>query len=112
MTHGFLDPSEFPRKKGEGGSAYDWETDFYPVRVLGAVVLSLRGWRTAAQYWIKFLHLWVQNLYPVLGLGSGGTLLEHLPHSSSVLDIPKNTLRLLLGEITFTFGELRFKGLL
>ena len=28
------------------------------------------------QYWIKVMHPWVQNLYPVLGLGSGGRLLR------------------------------------
>ena len=53
------------------------ETDFYPVQVLGGVVLSLWGWQTAAQYWIKVLHAWVQKLYPILGLGSGGKLLRH-----------------------------------
>ena len=64
---------------------------FYPVRVPGRVVLSLSlslwGWQTAAQYWIKILHLWVQTVYPALRLGSGGRFLEHLPDSSSVLDL-------------------------
>ena len=49
--------------------AFCWEPDFYPVLVLGGIVLSLRGCRTPAQYWIKILHPWVQKFYPVLGLG-------------------------------------------
>ena len=53
------------------------EIDFYPVRVLGRVVFSLYGGQTPAQHWIKILHPWVQELYPVLGLGSGGKLLRH-----------------------------------
>ena len=55
-----------------------WETDFYPVRVLGAIVLPLWGLlQTPAQYWIKIVHPWVQEFYPVLGLGSGEELLRH-----------------------------------
>ena len=58
-----------------------WETDFYPVLVLGGVALSLRGRQTPAQYWIKIMHPWVQKIYPVLGLGSLGMLLRqfHTP---------------------------------
>ena len=33
--------------------------------------------QTPAQYWIKIVHPWVQKFYPVLGLGSGDTLLWH-----------------------------------
>ena len=58
-------------------SGRHWETDFYPVWVLGGVVVCLWWWQTAVQHWIKLLHPWVQKLYPVLGLGSGGRLLEH-----------------------------------
>ena len=48
------------------------------MRVLGGIVLALlRGCQTPAQYWIKFLHPWVQKFYPVLGLGSGERLLWH-----------------------------------
>ena len=54
-----------------------WETDFYPVPVLGRIALSLRGFQTAAQYWIKIVHPWVQKFYPVLGLGPGERLLWH-----------------------------------
>ena len=38
--------------------------------------LCVRKCRTPAQYWIKIVHPWVQKLYPVLGLGSGGRLLR------------------------------------
>ena len=41
---------------------------------------SMRGCQTPARYWIKFCHPWVQELYPVLGLGSGGRLLYILRH--------------------------------
>ena len=37
-----------------------WETDFYPVRLLGGFVLALWGCQTPAQYWIKIVHRWVQ----------------------------------------------------
>ena len=57
---------------------FHWETDFYPVRVLGAIVLALRGCQTPAQYWIKIVHPWVPKFYPVLGLGSGERLLWHI----------------------------------
>ena len=56
---------------------HSWETDFYPVRVLGGIVLALWGCHTPAQYWIEIVHLWVQKFYPVLGLGSGERLLWH-----------------------------------
>ena len=54
-----------------------WETDFYPMRVLGGIVLALWGCQTPAQYWIKIVQLWVPKFYPVLGLGSGERLLWH-----------------------------------
>ena len=54
-----------------------WETDFYPVPVLGRIALSLWGFQTAAQYWIKIVSPWVQKFYPVLGLESAGRLLRH-----------------------------------
>ena len=56
---------------------HKWSTDFYPVRVLGGIVLALWGCQTPAQYWIKIVHPWVQKFYPVLGLGSGERLLWH-----------------------------------
>ena len=56
---------------------HQWETDLYPARVLGRVVFSLCGCQTPAQHWIKILHPWVQEFYPVLGLGSGDIVLEH-----------------------------------
>ena len=52
-----------------------WETDFYPVRVLGGIVLALGGCQTPAQYWIKIVHPWVHKFYPVLGRQSGERLL-------------------------------------
>ena len=39
--------------------------------------ISLYGCQTPAQHRIKILHPWVQEVYPVLGLGSGGRLLRH-----------------------------------
>ena len=53
------------------------EIDFYLVWVLGRVVFSLYWCQTPAQHWRKILHPWVQEFYPVLGLGSGGRLLRH-----------------------------------
>ena len=41
-------------------------------------MFSLYVCQTPAQHWIKILHPWVQEFYPVLGLGSGGRLLRHL----------------------------------
>ena len=38
---------------------------------------KLRGCQTPAQHWIKILHPWVQEFYPVLGLGSRGIVLGH-----------------------------------
>ena len=39
--------------------------------------ISLYGCQTPAQHWIKILPPWVQEFYPVLGLGSGGKRLRH-----------------------------------
>ena len=39
--------------------------------------ISLYGCQTPGQHWIKILHPWVQEFYPLLGLGSGGRLLRH-----------------------------------
>ena len=80
QTRCIVKTSEFARgvcKIGDVILNVKWETDFYPVRVLGSVVLSLCGCQTPAQHWIKILHPWVQEFYPVLGLGSGGRLLRH-----------------------------------
>ena len=58
-------------------SSDSWETDSYPVLVPGGTALFLWGCQTAAQYWIKIAHPWIQKFCPVLGLGSGGRLLRH-----------------------------------
>ena len=55
----------------------DWETNLYPARVLGGIMLALWACQTPAQHWIKIVHPWVQIFYPVLGLGSGERLLWH-----------------------------------
>ena len=47
------------------------------MRVLGRVVFSLYECQTPTQHWIKILHPWVQEFYPVLGLGFGGRRLRH-----------------------------------
>ena len=47
------------------------------VRVLGRVVFSLCGCQTPAQHRIKILHPWVQEFYPILGLGCGRRVLRH-----------------------------------
>ena len=62
---------------GKNSGSMKWEIGFYPVWVLGRVAFSLYGCQPQAQHWIKILHPWVQEFYPVLGLGSGGRLLRH-----------------------------------
>ena len=44
---------------------------FLKERVLGELLFSLYRCQTPAQRWIKILHPWVQEFYPVFGLGSG-----------------------------------------
>ena len=68
-----------------------WETDIYPVQALGRAAFSLCGCQTPAQHWIKILHPWVQEFYPVLGLGSeksfwGMTRLQHYAGYISICD--------------------------
>ena len=70
-----LNPQEYDLT--ELRRAWYWETDFYPVWVLGRVIFSLCRCQARAQHWIKILHPWVQEFYPVFGLGSGGRLLRH-----------------------------------
>ena len=63
-----------------------WEIDVYPVRVLRRAVFSLYGCQTPAQHWIKILHPWVQEFYPVLGLGVWRKAPEAFPDSNTTLD--------------------------
>ena len=58
-----------------GWGPFPSSNDIYPKPVLGRTALSPWGFQTAAQYWIKIVHPWVQKFYPVLGLGPG----ERLP---------------------------------
>ena len=59
---------------------FTWETDFYPVPLLGRIVLSLWGCRTPAQYWIKIVHPAAPmgpEYLSSTGLGFGERLLWH-----------------------------------
>ena len=47
----------------------NWETKFYPVWVLGGIVLALWGCQTPAQYCIKIVHPWVQEFLSSTGAG-------------------------------------------
>ena len=53
---------------------------------LRGIVLFLWGCQTQAQYWMKIVHPWVQNFYPVLGAGVWREAPLAFPDSSSVLD--------------------------
>ena len=62
-----------------------WETDFYPVTVLGRIVLSLWGCRTPAQYWIKNRAPMGPEILSSAGAGVWRKAPMAFPDSSSVL---------------------------
>ena len=85
-----------PWEANEHHIKHDWETDFYPVPVLGRIALSLSGFQTAAQYWIEIVHPWVQKFYPVLWLESAGRLLRYF--QTSVLNLINFSLQMTTGK--------------